>query len=71
MERSRSVEDVLRNSKEDFSDLAAVATCGLRNLRVECRKKKANTFVKKQFNGRTSHVARGVLKKSALTKGVA
>ena len=39
---SRSVKDVLRNTKEGFSDLAMVVACGLHNLRVECREKKAN-----------------------------
>jgi DDE superfamily endonuclease len=42
VKRSRSVKDVLRNTKEGFSDLAMVTACGLHNLRVECRKKKAN-----------------------------
>jgi hypothetical protein len=38
VKRSRSVKDVLRNTKEGFSDLAMVVACGLHNLRVECRK---------------------------------
>ena len=38
VKRSRSVKDVLRNTKDDFSDLAMAAACGLHNLRVECRK---------------------------------
>ena len=42
VKRSRSVKDVLRNTKENFSDLAMVAACGLHNLRVECRKKQSN-----------------------------
>ena len=42
VKRSRSVKDVLRNTKENFSDLAIVAACGLHNLRAECRKKQSN-----------------------------
>ena len=42
VKRSRSVKDVLRNTKETFSDLAMVVACGLHNLRVECRKKQTN-----------------------------
>lgn len=42
VKRSRSVKDVLRNTKESFSDSAMVAACGLHNLRVECRKKQTN-----------------------------
>ena len=42
VKRSRSVKDVLRNTKEDFSDLAMAAACGLHNLRVQCRKKPPN-----------------------------
>lgn len=42
VKRSRSVKDVLRNTKEGFSDLAMVAACGVHNLRVECRKKRSN-----------------------------
>jgi hypothetical protein len=42
VKRSRSVKDVLRNTKEGFSDLAMVVACGLHNLRVECRKKQSN-----------------------------
>jgi hypothetical protein len=40
VKRSRSVKDVLRNTKDDFSDLAIAVACGLHNLRVECRKDK-------------------------------
>jgi hypothetical protein len=36
------VKDVLRNTKEGFSDLLMVAACGLHNLRLECRKEQAN-----------------------------
>ena len=39
VKRSRSVKDVLRNTREGFSDLAMVAACGLHNLRLACRKK--------------------------------
>ena len=42
VKRRRSVKDVLRNTKEGFSDLAMVAACGLHNLRLECRKEQAN-----------------------------
>jgi hypothetical protein len=42
VKRSRAVKDVLRNTKEGFSDWAMVAACGLHNLRVECRKKQPN-----------------------------
>jgi hypothetical protein len=37
VKRSRSVKDVLRNTKEGYSDLAMAAACGLHNLRVACR----------------------------------
>lgn len=37
--RSRIVKDVLRNTKDDFSDLVMVIACGLHNLRVRYRKK--------------------------------
>jgi hypothetical protein len=39
IKRSRSVKDVLRNTKEGFSDLVMVIACNLHNLRVEHRKK--------------------------------
>ena len=39
IKRSRIVKDVLRNTKEDFSDLVMVIACSLHNLRVEHRKK--------------------------------
>lgn len=42
VKRCRSVKDVLRNTKESFSDLALVVACGLHNLRLECRKKQTN-----------------------------
>ncbi len=42
VKRSRSVKDVLRNTKEGYSDLTMVVACGLHNLRLECRKKPAN-----------------------------
>jgi hypothetical protein len=47
VKRSRSVKDVLRNTKENFSDLAMAAACGLHNLRVECRKEKSNKVLEK------------------------
>jgi hypothetical protein len=37
VKRCRIVKDVLRNTKEGFSDLAMEVACGLHNLRVECR----------------------------------
>lgn len=42
VKRCRSVKDVLRNTKEGFSDLAIVVACGLHNLRLECRKQQPN-----------------------------
>jgi len=42
VKRCRSVKDVLRSTKEGFSDLAIVIACGLHNLRLECRKKQSN-----------------------------
>ncbi len=42
VKRCRSVKDVLRNTKEGFSDLAMGVACGLHNLRLECRKKQSN-----------------------------
>jgi hypothetical protein len=47
VKRCRSVKDVLRNTKEGFSDLAMVVACGLHNLRLECRKNKANEMCEK------------------------
>jgi hypothetical protein len=38
IKRSRIVKDILRNTKDDFSDLVMVIACGLHNLRVEHRK---------------------------------
>jgi hypothetical protein len=38
IKRARIVKDVLRNTKEGFSDLAIVLTAGLHNLRVEQRR---------------------------------
>jgi len=37
IKRSRMVKDVLRNTKEDFSDLSMLLACGLHNLRVRQR----------------------------------
>ena len=37
IKRSRVVKDVLRNTKEGFSDLAMVLASGLHNLRVRQR----------------------------------
>jgi hypothetical protein len=42
VKRCRSVKDILRNTKEGFSDLAIVVACGLHNLRLECRKTQSN-----------------------------
>ena len=38
IKRSRIVKDVLRNTKDDFSDLVMVIACSLNNLRIEHRK---------------------------------
>jgi hypothetical protein len=38
IKRSRSVKDVLRNTKDGFSDLVMVIACSLHNLRVDRRK---------------------------------
>jgi hypothetical protein len=38
VKRSRTVKDVLRNTKDDFSDLVMVIACSLHNLRVDHRK---------------------------------
>jgi len=40
IKRSRSVKDVLRNTKAGFSDMAMAAACGLHNFRVEHRKQR-------------------------------
>lgn len=42
IKRSRSVKDVLRNTKDGFSDLVMVIACSLHNLRVNRRKKALN-----------------------------
>jgi hypothetical protein len=39
VKRARVVKDVLRNTKDGFSDLAMVIACGLHNLRVRIRKR--------------------------------
>ena len=39
VKRARVVKDVLRNTKDGFSDLAMVIACGLHNLRVHIRKR--------------------------------
>jgi hypothetical protein len=39
IKRSRIVKDVLRNTKEGFSDLIMVIACGLHNFRVQSRKR--------------------------------
>lgn len=39
IKRSRSVKDVLRNTKDGFSDLVMVIACSLHNLRVDHRRK--------------------------------
>jgi hypothetical protein len=38
VKRSRIVKDVLRNTKDGFSDLVMVIACCLHNLRVDYRK---------------------------------
>ena len=40
VKRSRIVKDVLRNTKEGFSDLVMTVACGLHNLRVQVRKRR-------------------------------
>jgi hypothetical protein len=40
VKRSRIVKDILRNTKEELSDLAMVVACGLHNLRVRYRKRR-------------------------------
>ena len=40
VKRSRIVKDVLRNTKEFFSDLVMAVACGLHNLRVHVRKRR-------------------------------
>ena len=37
IKRSRMVKDVLRSTKENFSDLSMLLACGLHNLRVRQR----------------------------------
>ena len=39
IKRSRTVKDILRNTKDGFSDLVMVIACGLHNFRVDHRKK--------------------------------
>lgn len=40
MKRSRSVKEVLRNTKEGVTDLFMLIACGLHNLRVRYRKRR-------------------------------
>jgi hypothetical protein len=40
VKRSRIVKDVLRNKRDDTSDSAIEAACGLHNLRVRYRKRR-------------------------------
>jgi hypothetical protein len=47
VKRCRSVKDVLRNTKEGFSDVAMVIACGLHNLRLGCRRKQTNKVLEK------------------------
>jgi hypothetical protein len=47
VKRSRNVKDVLRNTKESFSDLAMAAAWGLHNLRVACRKEQSSKVLEK------------------------
>jgi len=42
VKRSRIVKDVLRNTKDGFSDLVMVIACCLHNLRVDHRKTPLN-----------------------------
>ena len=39
IKRPRIVKDILRNTRDDFSDLVMVLACGLHNFRVDYRKK--------------------------------
>ena len=39
VKRARVVKDVLRNTKDGFSDLVILTACGLHNLRVQFRKR--------------------------------
>ncbi len=39
VKRARVVKDVLRNTKDGFSDSIMVIACGLHNLRVRSRKR--------------------------------
>ncbi len=39
VKRARVVKDVLRNTKDGFSDLAMVIACSLHNLRIRIRKR--------------------------------
>ena len=39
VKRARIVKDVLRNTKQGFSDMVMVIACGLHNLRVQFRKR--------------------------------
>jgi hypothetical protein len=39
VKRVRAVKDVLRNTKDGFSDLIIQIACGLHNLRVQFRKR--------------------------------
>jgi uncharacterized protein (DUF302 family) len=39
VKRVRAVKDVLRNTKDGFSDLIILIACGLHNLRVQFRKR--------------------------------
>jgi len=43
VKRCRIVKDVLRNTREDVSDSAMEASCGLHNLRVQKRKRPRKT----------------------------
>ena len=40
VKRSRIVKDILRNTKDNFSDLVMEIACGLHNLRVRYRLKR-------------------------------
>jgi hypothetical protein len=39
VKRARAVKDVLRNTKDGFSDLIILIACGLHNLRIQFRKR--------------------------------
>jgi hypothetical protein len=49
VKRSRSVKEVLRNTKENVTDLILLIACGLHNLRVRYRKRRLKLLDKNLF----------------------